>query len=216
MPNSNITEVYSKMKFQSIDEKKFLPRVLWSVAFSLSSAGQYLVFGSSNLSRDPKWPKCIYKILKNCRVKNRANSLIPFARSATSLGEAHIICDLSQHHLRQRLNLVHLCRKRQWCFRFARNDVALRANDVVPTAQMKKTRTKISVFLEGVARYSLKAKILRQTTYEQARRAFWRVCELTLASRAKSNRTVTSANKRTRPQGSGYFVGRGSKIRTYE
>ena len=33
MPNSNITEVYSKIKFQSIDEKKFLPRVLWSVAF---------------------------------------------------------------------------------------------------------------------------------------------------------------------------------------
>ena len=30
--------------------KKFLPRVLWSVAFSLSSAGQYLVFGSSDLS----------------------------------------------------------------------------------------------------------------------------------------------------------------------
>ena len=30
--------------------KKFLPRVLWSVAFSLSSTGQYLVFDSSDLS----------------------------------------------------------------------------------------------------------------------------------------------------------------------
>ena len=32
--------------------KKFLPRVLWSVAFSLPSAGQNLVFGSSDLSTD--------------------------------------------------------------------------------------------------------------------------------------------------------------------
>ena len=42
--------------------KKFLPRVLWSVAFSLSSAGQYLVFDSSDLSIETMELFCIYVI----------------------------------------------------------------------------------------------------------------------------------------------------------
>ena len=40
--------------------KKFLPRVLWSVAFSLSSSGQYLVFDSSDLSIETMELFCIY------------------------------------------------------------------------------------------------------------------------------------------------------------
>ena len=39
-------------------------------------------FAGSNLSTDPKSPKCIYKISKNFRVENRANGIRPFARSA--------------------------------------------------------------------------------------------------------------------------------------
>ena len=67
-------------------------------------------FAGWNLSTDPKCPKCIYKISKNFRVKNRANSLIPFARSATSLGEAHII-----FRRQTSFKKTHLCLGRQKC-----------------------------------------------------------------------------------------------------
>ena len=64
----------------------------------------------------------------------------PFARSATSLARAHII---AKHIICAKRNLVHLCRKNEeWCSRYARNDVDLRSNDVVPAAQMKKSKSK--------------------------------------------------------------------------
>ena len=64
----------------------------------------------------------------------------PFARSATSLGVSPHHWHEVQLHLRQRRNIVHLCRAgRQRCSRFTRNDVACKhANDVVPCGTNEK------------------------------------------------------------------------------
>ena len=70
---------------------------------------------------------------------------IVYGEAVTSLGASPL-------HLRQSLNLVHLCRlSRQWCSRYARNDVDLRSNDVVPAAQMKKSKSFDLDFLTGTA-----------------------------------------------------------------
>ena len=45
-------------------------------------------------------------------------------------------------------NLIHLCRmNKKWCSRVARNDIDLRSNDVVPSAQMKKSKSSDLDFL---------------------------------------------------------------------
>ena len=75
MPNSNITEVYSKIKFQSIDEKKVFATGLCSVAFSLSSVGQYLGFAGSNPSTRRKIENGSMEIRKKLGAKKAEKSL---------------------------------------------------------------------------------------------------------------------------------------------
>ena len=118
-----------------------------SAALALTSRRK--AFAGSNLPTDPKCPKCIYKILPpRIAITPQACS---FSRSATSLGEAHIICDLSQHHLRQRLNLVHLCREAAMKLPLRANDVSAYKFALRTWAQMKNPRTKFSGFLAGLA-----------------------------------------------------------------
>ena len=116
---------------------------------SVGNLYQKMHFAGSNPATGQKTPKCIYKISKNFRVEKSESGFIPFARSATSLGVAHII---AKHIICTECNIVHLCRGAAMMLSWRSNDVACVARKwcCVLRTQMKKSwKHSLSGFFGG-------------------------------------------------------------------